>query len=82
MTIDRMRKPCPPFDHSGGLRYRPEIDGIRALTVIPVVLFHEENTGFRGPPWRRCLLHDLGFLIGQPVVVRGSSLPVAAAALS
>ena len=48
MTIDRMRKPCPPFDHSGGLRYRPEIDGIRALTVIPVVLFTKKTPGSGG----------------------------------
>jgi len=24
------------------LRYRPEIDGLRALAIIPVVLFHAE----------------------------------------
>ena len=28
----------------GSIRYRPEIDGLRAIAVIPVVLFH---SGFR-----------------------------------
>ena len=28
--------------------YRPEIDGLRALAVIPVILFHAGFNGFRG----------------------------------
>ncbi len=30
------------------LRYRPEIDGLRALAVIPVILFHFNIPGFHG----------------------------------
>lgn len=30
------------------MNYRPEIDGLRALAVIPVVLFHGEISGFEG----------------------------------
>lgn len=31
-----------------GLRYRPEIDGLRALAVVPVILFHAGVTAFSG----------------------------------
>jgi len=31
-----------------GLKYRPEIDGLRAIAVIPVILFHAGFSGFRG----------------------------------
>ena len=30
------------------MNYRPEIDGLRALAVIPVVLFHAGIAGFGG----------------------------------
>jgi peptidoglycan/LPS O-acetylase OafA/YrhL len=30
------------------LKYRPEIDGLRAIAVMPVVLFHFDLMGFRG----------------------------------
>ena len=30
------------------LHYRPEIDGLRAIAVIPVVLFHYGLRGFNG----------------------------------
>jgi len=30
------------------MQYRPEIDGLRALAVIPVVLFHAGIAGFSG----------------------------------
>lgn len=32
----------------GGSRYRPEIDGLRALAIVPVVLFHYRAPGFAG----------------------------------
>jgi peptidoglycan/LPS O-acetylase OafA/YrhL len=31
-----------------GLKYRPEIDGLRALAILPVVLFHYKVPGFGG----------------------------------
>ncbi|MGD0192293.1 MAG: acyltransferase family protein [Rhizomicrobium sp.] len=31
-----------------GLKYRPEIDGLRALAILPVVLFHYKVAGFAG----------------------------------
>lgn len=30
------------------LRYRPEIDGLRALAILPVVMFHAGFAGFSG----------------------------------
>ncbi len=30
------------------IRYRPEIDGLRALAVLPVVLYHAGLAGFQG----------------------------------
>lgn len=30
------------------LKYRPEIDGLRALAVVPVVLFHSDFSAFSG----------------------------------
>ena len=30
------------------MKYRPEIDGLRALAVIPVILFHAGFELFRG----------------------------------
>ena len=34
------------------MKYRPEIDGLRALAIIPVILFHAEigilNAGYFG----------------------------------
>jgi peptidoglycan/LPS O-acetylase OafA/YrhL len=29
-------------------KYRPDIDGLRALAIIPVVLFHVGEPGFSG----------------------------------
>ena len=31
-----------------GSGYRPEIDGLRALAILPVVLFHYRAPGFAG----------------------------------
>ncbi|MGB8365037.1 MAG: acyltransferase family protein [Rhizomicrobium sp.] len=33
---------------NGGLAYRPEIDGLRALAILPVLLFHFHVRAFRG----------------------------------
>ena len=33
---------------SASSNYRPEIDGLRALAVIPVIFFHAGFTGFGG----------------------------------
>ena len=33
---------------SSSLAYRPEVDGLRALAVVPVVLFHAGFSGFSG----------------------------------
>lgn len=33
---------------TGHLRYRPEVDGLRALAVVPVILFHAGFDTFRG----------------------------------
>ena len=30
------------------LAYRPEIDGLRAVAVLPVIMFHAGVTGFSG----------------------------------
>jgi len=30
------------------MRYRPEVDGLRALAVVPVILFHAGLSGFEG----------------------------------
>ena len=30
------------------LTYRPEIDGLRSLAVLPVIFFHAGFTGFQG----------------------------------
>ncbi|MGH6871580.1 MAG: acyltransferase family protein [Rhizomicrobium sp.] len=39
----------PDFQpHPPGHRYRPDIDGLRALAILPVVLFHYKVPGFSG----------------------------------
>ena len=35
-------------EHAGGFRYRAEVDGLRAIAVIPVVLFHAGFEWFSG----------------------------------
>ena len=37
-----------PFHRKSGMRYRADIDGLRAVAVIPVVLFHAGSPIFRG----------------------------------
>lgn len=37
-----------PDDSHAALRYRPEVDGLRALAVIPVMFFHAGFDAFRG----------------------------------
>ncbi len=34
--------------HHRGRDYRPDIDGLRAVAVVPVVLFHAGLAGFHG----------------------------------
>jgi peptidoglycan/LPS O-acetylase OafA/YrhL len=34
--------------HTAGARYRPDIDGLRALAIVPVLLFHYRVPGFSG----------------------------------
>ncbi|WP_404712378.1 acyltransferase family protein [Sphingomonas sp. MMS24-J13] len=45
-TAIRGDKPLP--HHPGGRGYRPEVDGLRALAVLPVILFHAGVSGFTG----------------------------------
>jgi peptidoglycan/LPS O-acetylase OafA/YrhL len=40
--------PEPQIAERASLRYRPDIDGLRAIAVIPVVLFHYGVPGFSG----------------------------------
>lgn len=44
-TSDRARLSLP---HDSAIGYRPEIDGLRALAVVPVVLFHADFRVFSG----------------------------------
>jgi peptidoglycan/LPS O-acetylase OafA/YrhL len=38
----------PQREPGSGFQYRPEIDGLRALAVVPVILFHAGFDAFRG----------------------------------
>ncbi len=40
--------PKPQISERASLRYRPDIDGLRAIAVVPVVLFHFGVPGFSG----------------------------------
>ena len=40
--------PEPQISERASLRYRPDIDGLRAIAVVPVVLFHYGVPGFSG----------------------------------
>src|SRR5580765_6054360 len=45
MASSELRSPSLPHR---AFPYRPEVDGLRAVAVIPVVLFHAGFTGFGG----------------------------------
>ena len=42
------KDPMPKTSAPGSLTYRPDIDGLRAVAVIPVVLYHFRAPGFGG----------------------------------
>lgn len=46
MTMDIRHGPASP--HHSGMAYRPEIDGLRALAVLPILLNHVNMRGFGG----------------------------------
>src|SRR5579863_825458 len=40
--------PQPQIAERASLRYRPDIDGLRAIAIVPVVLYHYGVPGFGG----------------------------------
>ncbi len=40
MTAGKIPNPGVPLHEAHGVGYRPEVDGLRALAVLPVILFH------------------------------------------
>ena len=53
MNEDGAASPCAPLPsvtriEMTALRYRREIDGLRAIAVLPVILFHLDLSGIRG----------------------------------
>ena len=46
-STSRPSGPTVPDPHPA-LAYRPEVDGLRALAVLPVLLFHAKVAGFAG----------------------------------
>ncbi|AXQ29514.1 acyltransferase [Solimonas sp. K1W22B-7] len=53
------------------IRYRPEIDGLRALSVLSVLFFHAEVPGFSGGFWGVDVFFVIsGYLITRLLLVR------------
>ena len=48
MTSLKMQGANSTFKSTGHLSYRPDIDGLRTLAVLPVILFHAGLKSFRG----------------------------------
>ncbi|MDH0645567.1 acyltransferase [Pseudomonas sp. GD03858] len=48
MTSLKMQGTDSALKNNGHLSYRPDIDGLRALAVLPVILFHAGLNSFRG----------------------------------
>ena len=60
-----------PYISAPSLKYRADIDGLRALAIIPVVLFHFRVPGFSGGFVGVDIFFVIsGYLIGAIVIAR------------